>query len=177
MSDPFLGQVIAVGFNFAPVGWALCNGQLLNISQNDALFTLLGTTYGGDGTNTFGLPDLRGRVPINQGQGPGLSPYAMGQVAGDEAVTLVSGNLPAHTHTAGTANSPGTTNIPAANTVLSDEGPGTPIVTTYVPFANAQPLVGSTIQSAGQGLQHENRQPYLAINFVIALEGIYPTQN
>src|SRR5262244_2437427 len=101
MADPFLGQVIAVGFNFAPVNWALCNGQLLNISQNDALFNLLGTTFGGDGVNTFGLPDLRGRVPVNQGTGQGLGTYVMGQVGGSESVTLIASNLPQHTHTAG----------------------------------------------------------------------------
>lgn len=177
MAEPFLGQIIAVGFNFAPVSWAFCNGQLLPIAQYSALYSLLGTTYGGDGETTFGLPDLRGRVPINQGTGPGLSNYVLGQVGGFEQVTLTSGNLPAHTHTAGTANSPGTTNIPASNTVLSDEGPGTPAVTTYVPFGNPQALVGSTIQFVGQGLGHENLQPYLAINFIIALEGLYPPQN
>lgn len=177
MSDPFLGQVIAVGFTFAPVGWAFCNGQLLSIAQNDALYNLLGTTYGGDGVTTFGLPDLRGRVPLNQGTGPGLSSYVLGQSAGVETVTLASGNLPKHTHTAGTAKSPGTTNVPSASTVLSDEGPGTPVITTYTAFANQQPLVGTTIGPAGSTLPHENRPPLLAINFVIALQGIYPSQS
>jgi microcystin-dependent protein len=176
MSEPFLGQVIAVGFNFAPVGWAFCNGALLSISQNDALYSLLGTTYGGDGVNTFGLPNLQGRVPVNQGTGPGLSNYVMGQVGGVESVNLSAGNLPTHTHTAGTANSAGSTNIPGSNTVLSNEGPGTPQITTYVAFANQQPLVGSTISNTGNSVPHENRQPLLAINFIIALQGIYPSQ-
>jgi len=177
MSQPFIGQVVAVGFNFAPVNWALCTGQLLSIAQYDALYTLLGTTFGGDGVNTFGLPDLRGRIPLNQGTGPGLSPYTMGQIGGTENVTLTAGNLPTHTHTAGTAKSPGTTNIPSGSTVLSDEGPTSAAITTYVPFANPQPLVGTTISRTGNSAPHENRQPFLAINFIIALYGIYPQQS
>src|SRR3982751_6487214 len=98
MSNPFLGEIRMAGFNFAPRGWAFCAGQLLPISQNDALFALVGTTYGGDGQTTFGMPDLRGRVPINQGQGPGLSNYVMGQMSGTESVTLITAQIPPHSH-------------------------------------------------------------------------------
>jgi microcystin-dependent protein len=177
MAEPFMGQIISVGFNFAPLNWALCNGQLMSISQNDALFTLLGTTYGGDGQSTFGLPNLQGRVPINQGQGPGLNSYALGQMAGTETVTLLPNQLPQHNHFVNTANSAGSTNTPASNTVLSDEGPGSPVVMTYVPFANAQPLTGQTIGQSGSSLPHDNQQPYLVVNFCIALYGLYPSQN
>jgi microcystin-dependent protein len=179
MSQPFVGQVCSFGFTFAPVDWAFCNGQTLPISQYQALYQLLGTTFGGDGNTTFQLPDLRGRVPLNQGQGQTLSPYVMGQVTGSESVTLTSGQIPAHTHSVATCNTPGTTNVPSTGTFLSDEGPGTPAVTTYTPGAPATQiaLAGSTISPSGSSLGHENRQPYLAVNFCIALFGIFPPQN
>jgi microcystin-dependent protein len=178
MSDPFLGQIITVGFNFAPYGWAFCNGQIMSIAQNDALYSLLGTTFGGDGVQTFGLPNLMGRVPVDQGQGPNLSNYVMGQTSGTESITLQTSELPSHTHTAVTSNNPGKANTPSNTTILSDEGPtSTQTVNTYVPFSSPQPLVAGTIGPSGGNAPHENRQPFLAINFVIALQGIYPQQS
>jgi len=119
MADPFLGEIRIFGFNFAPTGWALCNGQLLPISQNTALFSLLGTTYGGNGTTTFALPNLQNGAPLQQGQGAGLSPYALGQVGGETAVTLITNEIPAHTHTPACLNGAGTSTSPAGNVLAS----------------------------------------------------------
>src|SRR5262245_2996958 len=119
MSQPYIGEIRMVGFNFAPLGWALCNGQLLAISQNTALFSLLGTTYGGNGQTTFALPDLRGRIPIHQGQGPGLSNRVLGEVGGQESVALTSQQMPAHTHALLASPSPGTTISPVGSTWAS----------------------------------------------------------
>lgn len=177
MSNPFVGQIISVGFNFAPIGWAFCNGQLLAISNFNALFTLIGTTYGGDGQTTFALPNLCGRVPVNQGQGPGLSPYALGQNAGTETVTLTTNQIPQHNHTVNVTSSAGTTNVPSGSTYLSDTGPGTPVILSYTAFANAQALTPSTIAPTGGNLPHENQQPYLCINYIICLDGIFPSPN
>jgi microcystin-dependent protein len=179
MAEPFIGQVCSFGFNFAPINWAPCNGQTVPISQNETLFVLLGTTFGGDGVNTFQLPNLQGRVPIDQGQGSSLSPYVMGQLSGTESVTLTLQQIPTHTHSVATSNTPGTTNIPSTSTFLSNEGPGTPAVTTYVPGtpATQTALAGTTISPSGSSVGHENRQPYLAVNFCISLFGIFPSQN
>lgn len=178
--DPFVGEVRAVGFNFAPRGWALCQGQLIPIQQNTALFSVLGTYYGGNGTTTFALPDLRGRAVVNLGQGPGLSNYVQGQVSGTENVTLLQPNLPAHTHAvAGTsrvaANStPGNQTSPA-NNFLGDSGN---TVTQYGEESDGTLMspaliTGSTIV-AGSGTPHNNMMPYLVTNYIIALTGIYP---
>lgn len=176
MSEPYIGEIRLVGFTFPPVGFLSCAGQLLSISQYDVLYTLLGTTYGGDGQTTFGLPDLRGRVVVNQGQGPGLSPYVLGQPAGIELVALTNVNqLPAHNHrflvSNDTASQPGPGNAYPAVT-----GDSNPFYTTdasaLVPLA--QVSVGS---GPGTGQPHENRMPLLALNFIIATEGIYPTSN
>ena len=179
MSDPFIGQIVSFGFTFAPVNWALCQGQTIPISQNDALYNLLGTTFGGDGVNTFALPNLSGRIPVNQGQGGGLSSYVMGQVSGTESVTLTTNTIPSHTHTVVASSSAGTSNTPSAGAYLSDEGPGTPAVSTYVAGtpATQTALAGTTISQTGNSLPHENRQPFLCINYCIALFGIYPSQN
>lgn len=173
MDTPFLGMIAMFGFNFAPRGWAFCNGQILPIAQNTALFSLLGTTYGGNGQTTFALPDLRGRVPVGQFQGPGLSDYSLGQVAGSETVTLISTQIPAHTHTlngiteAGTSATP-TGNLPA-NTGALDKEYGTPGTLT----AMGAQAIGNT----GGSQPHSNIQPYLAINYCIALQGIFPSRN
>lgn len=174
---PYLGQISAFGFNFAPIGWAMCNGQKLSIAQNQALFTLLGTYYGGDGIQTFGLPDLRGRTPLHQGQGPGLSNYAIGQMGGSEAVTLMSTQMPSHMHlvtvssSAGSKDTPGSSYLAAAG--LSTDG--TP-VTMYGTSPNTtMAQMGLTVTGGSQ--PHNNMQPYLAINWCIATQGIYPTQN
>jgi microcystin-dependent protein len=178
MSQPFVGQVCSFGFNFAPIDWMQCNGQLLPISQYQVLYTLIGTAFGGDGINTFQLPNLQGRVPVNQGQGPGLSNYVMGQPSGTENITLTTAGIPSHTHSVATSNTPGTTNVPSSGVFLSDEGPGTPAVTTYTPGAPATQvaLAGSAISPSGSSQPHENRQPFLAVNFCISMFGIFPSQ-
>ena len=174
MSEPFVGQVIAVGFNFAPVGWALCQGQLLPINQNTALFSLLGTTYGGDGQSTFGLPDLRGRAALGMGQGSGLQPYLLGQPGGVESVTLTANQFASHTH-ALQAAATATTPTPGSGVVLGTPAAATP---TYATAGTAAQLVGSAVSlAAGGNVAHENRQPSLAINYIIALFGVFPSQN
>lgn len=170
------------GFNFAPVGYNLCNGQLLSIAQNTALFSLLGTNYGGDGVSTFGLPDLRGRLPIHQGQGPGLSSYIVGQVGGQEAVTLITSELPAHTHGLQAVSSAGTTNLPSGAYLApgpsTGSGPNATSLNTYT--ATTTPLVSlnaASIQAAGGGQPHNNIQPYLCVTYIIAMQGVFPSRN
>lgn len=157
--------------NFAPVGWALCNGQLLPISQNVALFSILGNTYGGDGKTTFALPDLRGRAPIHAGQGPDLEDYAWGQKGGVEEVTLTSSEMPSHTHAFGQtcSSDPGSEESPA-NNYLAPISPG-----VYSATANAQ-MGGGASSVAGSSQPHENRAPYLAMNYCIAITGLFPSR-
>lgn len=174
MGQPFVGQIIAVGFNFAPVGWALCQGQLLPISENEALYTLIGTTFGGDGQSTFGLPDLRGRAALGMGQGPGLAQYAMGQAAGAESTTLTGAQIGSHTHGLSAAAT-ATTSTPSSSVVLGTPAPSTPIYATGGLAATLTP--GAVSATAGGGLPHENRQPSLAINYIISLFGVFPSQN
>jgi len=168
MSEPFLGTIMAFGFNWPPIGWALCNGQLLSIAENDALFSLLGTTYGGDGVTTFGVPDLRGRSPLSVGQGPGLSMYSLGQKTGLESVTLIPLQMPSHNHTLVAAAAAATTNNPA-NAVLATAE----VWTSVAPDSD---MNGQAVQNTGGNLPHENRQPSLVVNFCIATQGIYPSQ-
>ena len=167
--EPFLGQIQAFGFNFAPRGWAHCNGQLLPISQNEALFSLLGTTYGGDGRTTFGLPDLRSRVPVHQGQGTGLSNRPMGQRSGVEAVTLSAAEMPSHNHSLHGIKKAGQSAGPEYGVVRDDYAPssGTPNVS----------LGTNTVMPTGGNQAHYNMQPYLVINYCIALEGLYPSRS
>jgi microcystin-dependent protein len=172
MSDPFLGTIRLVGFNFAPVGWALCQGQALPVSQNSALFSLIGTAFGGDGVQTFNLPDLRGRVPVGQGQGPGLSLYMQGQTGGLEGVTLTVQQAPAHSHTLMAAGDATTPN-PGPSLAL---GTAAAAVNMYGAGAPT-PLAPSSIGNFGGSVSHENRQPFLAVNFIVALQGIFPSQN
>lgn len=166
--DPFIGQIILVPYNFAPKGWAFCNGQLLSIAQNTALFSLLGTTFGGDGINTFALPDLRGRVPVSAGQGTGLSNYALGEVGGTESVTLNSNQMPAHSHPVLANSAHSNSDQPANNFPASSAHFQTTTDGTRMNPA----MIGQT----GNSLPHENRQPYLGLNYCIALEGIYPSR-
>lgn len=178
--DPFIGMIVMFGGNFAPRGWALCNGQLLAISQNSALFSILGTTYGGDGRTTFGLPDLRSRVPMHAGQGPGLSNRRLGERGGVQDVTLTANQLPSHTHVAsGTQqvqNAPGdssnpTGRIPAELVRENAYGAGP---------TNADLAAGSvdvTVQNTGGNQPHTNLQPYQVVNFIIALQGIFPSRS
>jgi microcystin-dependent protein len=155
--------------NFAPKGWALCNGQLMPIAQNTALFSILGTTYGGDGVTTFGLPDLRGRVPLHPGTGPGLSPRQLGESDGLESVTLVTNQIPAHNHGLLAAAEPPVGRDPT-NSSLSQAQ----IYTTKPPTVYLQ---NASIGSTGGSQPHDNMQPFLGINFIIALEGIYPPRD
>ena len=172
MSEPFLGMIATFGFGFAPRGWAQCNGQILPIAQNTALFSLLGTTYGGNGQTTFALPDLRGRVPIHQGQGPGLSNYDLGQVSGVENSTLTSNQMPQHTHVATlhASTQPAGDTLPTGN-YLADGG-------AYLSTTNTAMNAGAVTNGLAGGSQPFSLlQPYLVINFCICLEGIFPSRN
>jgi microcystin-dependent protein len=171
MTQPYIGEIRMFGGNFAPYGWAFCNGALQSISQNDTLFNLIGTTYGGDGQQTFALPDLQGRIPIHQGQGNGLSNYGLGQKAGVETVTLTAVQLPLHNHNAlgGAGNStPSPGNASWGNSPSNRVfGPGA--------SANGSMNAGSIALNSG-GQPHDNLMPFLVISFIVALTGIYPSQ-
>jgi microcystin-dependent protein len=172
MSEPFIGEIRMFGFGFVPQGWAQCNGQLLPIAQNAALFSLLGTTYGGDGRSTFALPDLRSRVPVGQGQGPGLSSYAEGQAGGAETVTLAATQMPGHTH-------PVRADSSAAD---SDQPEGRTLARSASHIYSAKPgpstaMNADMIGDAGGSQPHGNIQPYLTVNFCIALFGIFPSRS
>jgi len=175
MSEPFVGQITTFGFNFAPRGWAFCNGQLLAISQNDALFSLLGTIYGGDGRTTFALPDLRGRSAIHFGNGPGLSGHAIGDKRGAETVTLNVAQLPAHNHpaTLKAINAPGNETDPTGN-MLAEVNDA-----IYEANASGSDMGSDSIVVGNTGGNHSvnNMQPYLALNWCIALFGVYPSRN
>ncbi|MEN5313226.1 phage tail protein [Pseudomonas koreensis] len=194
--DVYMGTVLTFAFNYAPSGWAQCNGQLMNLSQYQALFALLGTTYGGNGVQTFGLPNLQSRMPICQGNGPGLTPRVMGEISGAEQVTATLNNLPNHTHTlAGlTANTTVQLANPASNPVgtptatnsymgASGSGPGLANIYSDAQGASAIPLKGAsttisgTISPTGNGLPMAIMNPYLVLNFSIALNGIFPSRN
>jgi microcystin-dependent protein len=171
MSEPFLGEIRTFGFNFAPQGWAMCNGQVLSIAQNAALFSLLGTFYGGNGTTNFALPNLQSRVGIHQGQGPGLSSYVIGEVSGSESVTLTAGQMPAHSHSlianAGTA---GVSRPDGA--VLARTGSN-----TYAAAPDGTAMNAGAIGQAGGSQPFSILQPFLCLNFCIALQGIFPSRN
>jgi microcystin-dependent protein len=169
MSDPFVGEIRMVGFNFAPEGWALCNGQLMSISQNTALFSLLGTFYGGDGVSTFALPNLQGRVPVHQGTGAGLPTYSVGEVAGAPTITLTTSQLPAHTHSLAANTAPAVSDVPTGAALASS-----PAFTTSSPNTT---LSATSIGTAGSGVPVSIVPPLLCINFVIALQGIFPARN
>lgn len=172
MSAPFIGQVSIVSFNFAPRGWAFCNGQLLPINQNQALFSLLGTTYGGNGQTTFALPDLRARVPVHAGAG-----LTLGESSGEEAHTIVLGELPAHTHTVlGTPNQ-ATTTTPVGNVLAEKARRGKNVYAPSPIGPDVQRLADTSVSSVGSGQPHANSQPSLTLNFVIALQGIFPSRN
>ena len=173
MADPFVAEIRMFPFNFAPRGWALCSGALLPIAQNTALFSLIGVTYGGNGQTTFALPNLGGRAACQQGQGPGLSPRSMGEQFGAATVTLTSNQIPQHNHGVN-AYVPANSNTPVSNGGLSQ-----PSQLSNRPFVSGAPnttLAPNMIQTnQGGGQPHENRQPYLAVNFSIALQGIFPS--
>jgi microcystin-dependent protein len=173
MATPFIGQIVMFAGTFAPRGWAFCNGQILSIAQNTALFSILGTTYGGNGQTTFALPDLRGRVPVHPGQGPGLSNYVLGQSGGAETVTLNTTQIPAHAHSLGAFVGIGQTSNPTNNYVAAGLAGAQPIES----FNSASNANLAPSGSAGGSQPHANIQPYKCINFIIALEGIYPSRN
>lgn len=168
MSEPFLSEIRVVSFNFAPQGWALCNGQLLPINQNQALFSLLGTTFGGDGRTTFALPNFQGRVPVHVDSG-----HALGERGGEQAHTLSVSELPAHTHSANGKDGAGASKDPTGNVWASD---GTGNFALYRDTANAAMAPGA-IGNTGGSQAHLNMQPFLALNFIIALQGIFPSRN
>ncbi len=178
--DPFVGEIRIVPFNFAPSGWALCNGQLLPISQNTALFSLLGTTYGGNGSTNFALPNLQGSVPMNAGSGPGLSPRVLGETGGVAAVALSASQMPLHSHTLQGSTITATTGVPSSAVALGIP-PGSARHPSNLYKAGAVTtsvtLDASAIRPAGGGTAHNNMQPYLTLNFIIALQGVFPARS
>lgn len=170
MSEPYVGEILVVGFNFAPTGFASCDGQILAIAQNTALFSLLGTNYGGNGQTTFALPDFRRRAPTNQGQGPGLSNRNVGEAGGIESVTLVSDETPAHSHVVQGDQDTGTLGDAAGNYLAASPVP----VPVYLNATPNTALNLNTVAPAGGSQPHSNQQPYLALHFIIALQGIFP---
>ena len=171
MADPFVAEIRIFPFNFAPRGWAWCDGQLLPLSQNTALFSLLGTTYGGDGKSTFALPNLQGSAPMHPGQGPGLSLHDLGETGGSETVTLLGSEMPAHTHGLRDHDLDlGELNAPANNRVLAKSANAT----VYTGATNLIAMAPMALPPAGGGLPHNNMQPYLAFYFNIALQGVFP---
>ena len=182
MSQPFLGQIQPFGFTFAPRGWAFCNGQLLSISQNTALFSLLGTQYGGNGTTTFALPDLRSRVPMHFGQGPGLPNYVIGEEGGVETVTLTLAETPVHTHSFSGTSDAANFKQPTAGGALAESNkagtvPGDAYYAADLNVNPLQPLNQGSVSQYGGSQPHTNLQPYLTINFCIAMQGIFPARN
>ena len=168
--DPFVAEIRIFPFNFAPKGWAFCDGQILPLSQNTALFSLLGTTYGGDGKSNFALPDMQGNAPMHPGQGPGLSLHDLGETGGSETVSLLESEIPAHSHTLRAANTLGDSPVPTANSLAR---------TTSFSFqqnvnANLVAMAPEALPPAGGDQPHNNMQPYLTLNFCIALQGVYP---
>ncbi len=170
MATPFIGQIMMAGFNFAPRNYAFCSGQLLPINQNQALFSILGTTYGGNGVQTFALPDLRGRVPIHWGTGAGLSNVSLGQVSGTESVTLLATQMPAHSHPVLASSSAPAVGVPTGNAWATGGA------AAYAATANTSMAAGA-LNNAGNSQPHENRAPILVLNYFIALFGIFPSRN
>ncbi|HLK16797.1 MAG TPA: tail fiber protein [Fimbriimonadaceae bacterium] len=170
MADQFLGEIRIVGFNFAPKGWALCDGQLLSIAQNTALFSLLGTFYGGNGTSTFALPNLQGMAAMDFGSGAGLTPRDIGESSGESTHTLTLNELAAHTHPVNCDKSNATTPSPVAAL------PAVTTRSTYAPLPGPQQLSASALTLTGGNQPHNNMQPYLVMNYCIALQGIFPSR-
>ncbi len=171
MADPFVAEIRIFPFNFAPTGWAFCDGQILPLSQNTALFSLLGTTYGGNGQSTFALPNLQGSAPMHPGQGPGLSLHDLGESGGSDTVTLLASEMPAHGHSVQCKNTPPSagSGTPGAAMCIAKSNGGT----AYTAAANLGPMAGQTIGVAGGNLPHNNLMPYLTMNVCIALQGVF----
>jgi microcystin-dependent protein len=170
MSDPFVAEIRIFGFNFAPTGWAMCNGQILPISQNTALFSLLGTTYGGNGQSTFALPDMEGNTPMHPGQGQGLSLRDLGEISGAENITLLVSEMPLHPHTLNCSIDDADLRIPSPARSMAKSSSGN----MYATANGNQMMAFQALPPAGGGLPHNNMQPYLVLNFCIALQGIFP---
>ncbi|MEL0436397.1 phage tail protein [Phycobacter sp. K97] len=175
MSEPFVAEIRIFAGNFAPRGWAFCDGQLLPVSQNTALFSLIGTTYGGDGRTTTALPNLQGRAPMHPGRGPGLTSRRLGQKGGVEQVVLSEAQIPSHNHTVRANMSNGTTNVPL--TAASLAGAGRDSLYDSTPPSNLVDLAAETLNTTGGGQPHLNMQPFLALSFIIALVGLYPSRS
>lgn len=173
MSEPFIGEIKIFPYNFAPKGWAYCDGQLLPISQNQMLFSIIGTTYGGNGTTNFALPNLRGRVPISFGNGPGLSSRPIGESSGSNSVTLSAAQIPSHTHTLSGENVDGTQKT-VNNAYPAQAGSQFSYQNATSPLA---PMNGAAVANSGGSQPHNNMQPYLGINYCIALAGLFPSRN
>lgn len=173
MSEPFLGEIRMFGGNFAPTGWAMCNGQLMSISQNTALFALLGTTYGGDGVTTFELPDLQGRLPIHQGTDPSGNSYVIGQRAGEEFVTLTVNQMPSHAHQMVAASDASSQSLPVGNLTANTTAAGVNLYGS----GTAAAMAPAAINSVGGSQPHDNSMPFVVVNFIIALEGIFPSRS
>lgn len=173
MSEPFIAEIRIIGFTFAPRGWAFCNGQLLPVSQNTALFSLLGTIYGGDGRSTFALPNLQGRAPMQPGRGPGLTARRLGETGGTDTVTLSEAQMPAHQHNWQVSARTGNANDPGTDTYLAG---GSSDQFLYGPPSNLVDMHPGALADNGGGQSHNNMQPFLTLNFVIALVGLYPSR-
>jgi len=176
MADPFVAEIRIFPFNFAPTGWAFCNGQLMPISQNTALFSLLGTTYGGDGKSTFALPNMVNNAPMHPGQGPDLSLYDLGQEGGVESITLLQSEIPAHAHAVGRASIAAGDAITPASAVWAQSGAGRGGAALYATPATGKVNLNSLLVTGG-GLPHNNMQPYLTLSFCIALQGVFPPRS
>jgi microcystin-dependent protein len=171
MAQPYVGEIRMFAGNFAPAGWAMCAGQLMPIAENDTLFTLIGTTYGGDGQETFGLPDLQGRIPIHQGTGPGLSSYVIGEKAGTESVTLTTQQMPTHNHGFAASTAGGQYPVPQDHIPASP-----PVAKFYRAGVPSDPFPNTLVQPAFGSQPHDNMMPYIVINYIISLFGIFPSQ-
>lgn len=170
MGTPYVGEIRMFGGNFAPAGWAFCDGQLLSISEYETLFQLIGTTYGGDGQTTFALPDLRGRLPVHMGQGPGLSSRILGEMGGVESVTITTSQLPVHSHALVASSATATASSPAGNVPATSTS-----IDLYTTADPTDALAATALGSAGGSQPHENMMPYLCISFILSLYGIFPS--
>lgn len=173
MADPFVAEIRMFPFNFAPKGWAFCDGQILPLSQNTALFSLLGTTYGGDGKSNFALPDLQGRSGMHPGQGPGLSLHDLGETGGSETVSLLESEIPSHAHAWNASNQDGTVQTPGGQLTAGGVGG----ISLYNTATSLTPISSDAVSVVGGDQPHNNLQPYLTVNFCIALQGIYPPRS
>lgn len=172
MSEPFIGEIQLLPFSYAPRGWMRCEGQLLSIAQNTALFSILGTTYGGNGQTTFALPDLRGRSPVHWGQGPGLQPVVLGEIGGASTVSLIATEMPTHTHAASAVSAVGTSDVPSSATLAQSS-----IRSDLYAISANTTMSPAAVGIAGSSQPHNNMPPYLALAFCIAIQGIFPSRN